>query len=85
MKECSENSVSSMWNNVDFDFVFQNCLIRKFVSYIVIFGRCFPAYVKKKCSTSFGAWTVILLTRPCYNVFIYFESVLSVCACVVNV
>lgn len=50
MKECSENSVNSMWNNVDFDFVFQNCLIRKFASYIVIFGRYFPAYVKRNAA-----------------------------------
>lgn len=79
-KECRENSVNSVSNNVVFDlfFFFQNCL-RKFASYVVIFGRYFPAYVRRNaaCIWSMKSYTI---NKTCYNAFSYL-SLFYVCVC----
>lgn len=71
-----------MWNNVVFDlfffFFFQNRL-RKFASYVVIFGRYFPAYVRRNaaCIWSMKSYTI---NKTCYNAFSYL-SLFYVCVC----
>lgn len=59
-------------------FFFQNCL-RKFASYVVIFGRYFPAYVRRNaaCIWSMKSYTI---NKTCYNAFSNL-SLFYVCVC----